>query len=147
MEQNRVPRGVRAAGQFAAATRTEPSLTLAPADTRLSTGPAPLGNRDLLGTGTLSDRNPAWTAAALKRFLGDADKLISNPVYRTAPPMRMYLTSRVEAIEATDEWKEWEAGYQRRSAANRRRKAAGDMPAPKVELGRGRNGFYPVVQR
>jgi hypothetical protein len=40
-----------------------------------------------------------------------------------------------------------EDGHQRRSAANGRKKADAEMAAPKVDLGQGRNGYYPVVQR
>ncbi|OOP65277.1 hypothetical protein BMF89_00045 [Arthrobacter sp. SRS-W-1-2016] len=61
--------------------------------------------------------------------------------------MRMFLTSRVEEVEATDEWQTWEDGYRRRSAANGRKKPDEEKTAPKVELGQGRNGFYPVVRR
>jgi hypothetical protein len=61
--------------------------------------------------------------------------------------MRMFLTSRVEEVEATDDWKAWEDGYRRRSAASGRKKSEEEKTAPKVELGQGRNGFYPVVRR
>jgi hypothetical protein len=60
---------------------------------------------------------------------------------------RMFLTARVEEIEATDEWKAWEDGYRRRSAANGRKKAEAEKAAPKVQLGQGRDGSYPVVRR
>lgn len=144
----RQPRGVRTGGQFAATEHAEPSLTsLAPVDTRPTAGNAPLNKRELMGPGTLSDRNSAWTPTALKKFLGEPDKLVRNPVYRNAPAMRMFLTARVEEIEATDEWKAWEAGYQRRSAASGRKKPEEEKTAPKVELGQGRNGYYPVVRR
>lgn len=146
---SRQPRGIPAGGQFAAIGHAEPTLTSlsSVADERPIAGASPVAKRELMGPGSLSDRNPAWTPAALKKFLGEPDKLIRNPVYRNAPQMRMFLTSRVEEIEATDEWKVWEDGYARRSAANGRKKADADSVAPKVELGQGRNGSYPVVRR
>ncbi|GAA4034771.1 hypothetical protein GCM10023063_18700 [Arthrobacter methylotrophus] len=145
---SRQPRGVRIGGQFAPTAHAEPSLTsLAPVDTRPNVGNAPLNKRELMGPGTLNDRNPAWTPTAIKKFLGEPDKLVRNPVYRNAPQMRMFLTERVEEIEATDEWKTWEDGYLRRSAANGRKKPEEEKTAPKVELGHGRNGFYPVLRR
>jgi hypothetical protein len=146
---SRQPRGVRTGGQFAATEHAEPTLTsLSPVvDERPIAGNAPLNKRELLGPGTLSDRNPAWTPTAIKKFLGEPDKLVRNPVYRNAPQMRMFLTSRVDEVEATDEWKAWEDGYARRSAANGRKKDEADKAAPKVELGQGRNGYYPVVRR
>lgn len=147
MEQNRILKGTRRAGQFAATEHAEPSLTLAPIDERPFTGAPSAAKRELMGPGALSDRNPAWTPAALKKFLGEPYKLVRNPVYRNAPQMRMFLTSRVEEIETTDEWKGWVAGYARRSAANVQKKADEDKAPPKVELGHGRNGFYPVFRR
>jgi hypothetical protein len=144
---SRQPRGARIGGRFAATEHAEPSLTLAPGDTRPNVGNSPLNKRELMGPGTLSDRNPAWTPAALKRFLGEPDKLVRNPVYRNAPRMRMFLTSRIEEVEGTDEWKAWEDGYRRRSAANGRKKTETVKTAPKVEVGKGRNGFYPVIRR
>lgn len=150
METNtsRQPKGVRVGGQFTATAHTEPTVTLTPVvDERPIVGNAPLNKRELLGPGTLSDRNPAWTPTALKKFLGEPDKLIRNPVYRNAPPMRMFSTERVEQVEATDEWKSWEDGHRRRSATNGRKKPEEEKTAPKVEVGRGRNGYYPVVRR
>jgi hypothetical protein len=148
MTNSRQPKGVRTGGQFAATAHAEPTLTLTPVtDTRPVAGTPAAGKRELLGPGSLTDRSPAWTPAALKRFLGEPDKMIRNPVYRNGPQMRMFLTERVEQIEATDEWKAWEAGYLRRSAANGRRKPEEEKTAPKVEIGQGRNGFYPVVRR
>ena len=140
--QRRLDRGtVRGAINHA-----EPSLTsLVPVDTRPAAGNAPLNKRELMGPGTLSDRSPAWTPTAIKKLLGDPDKLVRSPVYWNAPKMRMFETNRAEEVEATDEWKAWEDGYRRRSAASGRRKAEADKAEPKTELGRG--GYYPVLWR
>ena len=117
-----------------AAAHTETDVTLAPPP------PAPGA---LLGPGSLADRNPAWTPSAVKKFLGDPDKLVINPVYRTAPPMRMFLTSRVEQVEATEEWEAWQEANRRRRAAMTRK----EDKEPVVLVGHGRAGFYPVVRR
>lgn len=172
VEQNRVPKGVRTAGRFAAETRAEPSVTLEPdfqdvlaslskpakrkADKPKPTsarpdfsaeGPAPRGtesHREYLGPGTLYDRNKAWTPAAIRKFLPEPDKEVTNPVIHTGPPMRMFLTSRVEEIEATEEWAAWMVTNRSRSASSARRNADREE---RVHLGHGRSGFYPVVRR
>lgn len=59
--------------------------------------------------------------------------------------MRMFLTERVEKVEASEEWKAWEEANRRRSAASGRRKE--EKPEPLVQVGYGRNGIYPVVVR
>lgn len=40
-----------------------------------------------------------WTEAGITRFLKMHDKEADNPNYKSAPPMRLYLISRVEKIE------------------------------------------------
>jgi hypothetical protein len=132
---SRQPRGVRTGGQFVATSHAEAGVSLAP-----SSAAAP---GDLVGPGSLADRDPAWTPSAIKKFLGDPDKLVTNPVYRTAPKMRMFRISRVEQVEATDEWATWQE-------ANRRRRASTTRTAdkePVALVGHGRGGFYPVVRR
>lgn len=102
------------------------------------------GIQELIGPGNLRDRHRAWTIAAIKKFLGEPDKLVNNPVYRTAPKMRMFLVSRVEEVEATDEWKAWQEANCRRSSASTSRKEGKDAV---VLVGHGRTGPYPVVRR
>jgi hypothetical protein len=114
-------------------------------DTWLGAGTPQLGKLGMLGPGTLADRSPAWTQTAIKKFLGEPDKLVYNPVYRNAPQMRMFFTERVEKIEASEEWKSWEEASRRRSAASGRRQD--EKPEPAVQVGYGRNGCYPVVRR
>lgn len=148
METNtsRQPKGVRTGGQFTATAHSEPAVALTPVvDTRPGAGTPQMGKREMLGPGTLADRSPAWTPAAIRKFLGEPDKTVRNPVYRNAPPMRMFSTERVETVEASGEWKAWEEASRRRSAASGRRKE--QKPEPEVQLGQGRNGFYPVVRR
>lgn len=142
MSTPRQPRGIPTGGRFAASERAEPSIALTPVDSRAFPGAS--GKRELLGPGSLAERSSAWTPAAIKKFLGDPDKEIRNPVFRNGPKMRMYATERVEEIEASDEWAAWEDSYKRRSAATGGRKEA---TGPKVAVGYGRNGEYPVMRR
>lgn len=131
---SRQPRGLRSGGQFTAALHPESDISLQP---------SPQGPRALLGPGSLADRDPAWTASAIRKFLGDPDKLVTNPVYRTAPKMRMFLTSRVEQVESTEEWEAWQEANSRRRAAMTRKEDRGQV----VLVGHGRTGSYPVVRR
>ena len=43
-----------------------------------------------------------WTESMIKKFLGDADAEKDNPMYRSAPPMKLYAMSRVLATESED---------------------------------------------
>lgn len=62
-----------------------------------------------------------WTEGAITKFLGDPDKLGSNP-YSSKTPSHLYLLSRVKKAERTKKFKEWKAKSEtRRNAA---RKAA-----------------------
>ncbi|SDP48985.1 hypothetical protein SAMN04487914_11340 [Arthrobacter sp. ok909] len=96
---------------------------------------------DLIGSGLLAERNPAWTATAVKKFLGDADKLITHPAFGTAGKMWLYLISRVETVEATPEWDNWVAANRRRSAASG--KCTAD-PKLRSFTGYGRTGKYRI---
>lgn len=148
METNtsRQAKGVRAGGQLTAIAHSEPAVTLTPVgDTRPGAGTPQLGKREMFGPGTLADRSPAWTPTAIKKFLGEPDKLVTNPVYRNSPKMRMFLTERVENVEASEERKAWEDASRRRTATSGRRKE--DKSETKVEVGHGRNGSYPVARR
>jgi hypothetical protein len=132
---SRQPTGTRTGGQFTATSHGEAGVSLAPSSTA-----APV---DLVGPGSLADRDPAWTPSAIKKFLGDPDKLVTNPVYRTAPKMRMFLISRVEQVESTEEWETWKEASSRRRRSNTGR----EVKEPVALVGHGRGGFYPVVRR
>lgn len=77
---------------------------------------------DCTGTRTLTGRG--WTEAAIRRFLGEPDRLAPNPVYRSAAPARLYSLSRVIAAEAAAEWQEWRRSADRRSARGKEAAAA-----------------------
>lgn len=44
-----------------------------------------------------------WTDGMIRRYLGGPDKTATNPHYRCAPEMKLYLVSRVEAAESRAE--------------------------------------------
>lgn len=46
-----------------------------------------------------------WTELLLKRFLKAPDLIVDNPHYKSSPPMRLYSIVRLQAIEATPEFK------------------------------------------
>jgi hypothetical protein len=58
-----------------------------------------------------------WTDGAIRRFLGDADRTAPNPHARSAPPMRLYAVSRVEAVETSDTWRAQQPRRSQRKAA------------------------------
>ncbi|MFA5445678.1 MAG: hypothetical protein WC262_11975 [Bacteroidales bacterium] len=51
-----------------------------------------------------------WTEKAIATFLGDCDQEAKNPVFRSAAPAKLYLTSRVEAAEQSDAYRAFVAG-------------------------------------
>lgn len=64
-------------------------------------------------------RDRRWTAALVRAFLGEPDKLARNPHYRKAAPMRLYLLARVVEVEVTDEFKTALNGAAKRSQSAR----------------------------
>jgi len=48
-----------------------------------------------------------WTDAKIRDWLGEPDKLKINPMYRTAPQMKLYLEKRVIKKEKSNEFIEW----------------------------------------
>ncbi|HLL36538.1 MAG TPA: hypothetical protein VK545_22255 [Streptomyces sp.] len=73
-------------------------------------------------------RARGWTAALVRRLLGEPDLLRPHPLFRTARQIRLYRVERVEAAERGDEFRAVAAAAARRSAearttALRRRRA------------------------
>ena len=67
-------------------------------------------------------KGQGWTDAMVRRFLVEPDKLVPNPHYPKAAPMRLYAVARVEEAKSTDEYREaLEAANSRRE-----RKATAD---------------------
>ncbi len=46
-----------------------------------------------------------WTETLVKKFLGPPDASRPNPHYTSAAPMRLYAATRVEAMEACEDWR------------------------------------------
>ncbi|WP_285551753.1 hypothetical protein [Actinoplanes regularis] len=72
---------------------------------------------DCVGSGALAERG--WTAAAIRRFLGEPDRTAPNPVFRSAGPMRLFSLARVVAAEQTEQWQRWRERAVQRSARSR----------------------------
>jgi hypothetical protein len=65
-----------------------------------------------------------WTQTAVTRFMAEPDATMPNLRYRGSPPIRLYATKRVSAVEETREWREWyHASLRRRAAAVARAEA------------------------
>ena len=62
-------------------------------------------------------RERGWTEAMIRDYLGEPDATRPNPRYRSAAPMKLYLTERAEAAEASPEWVERKTRGARRRAA------------------------------
>lgn len=60
-----------------------------------------------------------WTDTAIKKFLGDPDKLGSNP-YSSKTPSHLYLLSRVKKAERTKRFKDWKQKSKTRRASARK---------------------------
>lgn len=58
-----------------------------------------------------------WTDGMIRDLLGEPDKLQQNPHYSGAAPMRLYLLTRVDAIEAMLDVEFMKKARERRSAA------------------------------
>jgi hypothetical protein len=62
----------------------------------------------------------AWTDALIRTLLGEPDRLVDNPHYRSAAPMRLDLVARVEAVEASPTWQDTQGARAARKAAAQR---------------------------
>lgn len=58
-----------------------------------------------------------WTASLIKCFLDQPDKTKVNPFYKSASPQKLYLVSRVEEIEKSQEFQEKKLIASKRSRA------------------------------
>lgn len=58
-----------------------------------------------------------WTDAMIGKFLGEPDKLVRNPRYRSASEMRLYAIDRVEAAEVTEDFKAFQEKSKNRRAS------------------------------
>jgi len=58
-----------------------------------------------------------WTPSLITKLLGEPDQLGRNPHYRSGPPTKLYLKSRVETAEALPEFIAAQSGRETRQAA------------------------------
>lgn len=61
-------------------------------------------DKNYLSKTAIKDRG--WTEGAIKKFLGEPDKLAKNK-RSSRTKVHLYLEDRVVSMESTDEWKEW----------------------------------------
>ncbi len=68
-----------------------------------------------------------WTDMAIKKFLGEPDKTAPNPYSRSRPPMKLFLKSRVDEAEKSNEFISWfEKTKENRAATSKRSKATAE---------------------
>ncbi|NNN35558.1 hypothetical protein HLK59_35380 [Streptomyces sp. S3(2020)] len=76
----------------------------------------------------------------VRQLLGEPDLLRANPYFRTAPPTRLYRVERIEAVEASPEFRAVSAATVRRSVAakaavqRRRREVLARIAAEPVDV-------------
>jgi hypothetical protein len=70
-----------------------------------------------------------WTDALIRRFLGEPDRLDSNPNYLSGPSMRLYRIERVLTAELSEDWRK---AFERACERSRSSRAV-------AEVVRGRN--------
>jgi hypothetical protein len=80
-----------------------------------------------LTAGRLKERG--WTEGLIKKFMPEPCKTMTNRVYRSKPPYRLYGEARVAGIETTKDWKEAAA-----IAAGRRKAALIAAETKRAEL-------------
>jgi hypothetical protein len=61
-----------------------------------------------------------WNEALAASLLGEPDRRVPNPHYRSGPPMKLYALSRVETAEASEAFRQAQAGRSGRVASARR---------------------------
>ncbi len=78
-------------------------------------------------------KDRGWTAALMRDFLGEPDKLVKNPHYRTGPPCKLYALGRVETAEQrADFQRRMERILARRPARRRAAKEHADRERQKL---------------
>ena len=92
-----------------------------------------------------------WTEAGINRFLEMPDKEVDNPNYKNAWPMKLYLISRVEKIEKSKKFLEFQeknikkvAGA-KKAAETRKERLLKEIQGWKIELVR--EDYEVVVHR
>src|SRR3990167_371939 len=65
-------------------------------------------------------KTKGWTDKGIDLFLQTHDKETKNPVFRTASPMKLYLKTRVEEIEQTKAFQEFQIGNEARKNGSKK---------------------------
>lgn len=68
-----------------------------------------------------------WSQKMIDMLLDECDETAQNPYYRSAPPQRLFLRQRVEAVERTPEFAAAQRAFEARSCSSR--KAADNLRA------------------
>ena len=74
-----------------------------------------------------------WTEGNIKSFLGEPDRLADNPHYKSAPKMKLFKLARVEKVEESSSFKEWQSKNATRRA-NIRLKSLEVMEKRRMQL-------------
>ena len=85
--------------------------------------PKPANSEGLLIANDLK-KDRGWTDTQIKTFLPEPDQTARNPFSRKAAPMKLYALERVEAIEATPEYRKAREASRTRQIAARTRALA-----------------------
>jgi hypothetical protein len=93
----------------------------------MPTKPKPKPDPLYYGRPTLRTRG--WTDALIARFLPEPDLLTPNPHYRMGLPRKLYLITRVEAIEASDRFL-----IAQKAAKRRQRRAAKAVETKRLDM-------------
>lgn len=65
-------------------------------------------------------KTKGWTDRGIDLFLQTHDKETKNPVFRTASPMKLYLITRVDEIEQTKAFQEFQIGNEARKNGSKK---------------------------
>ncbi len=63
-------------------------------------------------------KHRGWTDSAIKRFLPEHDDEKQNHVYRSAPPIKLYLINRVRGVEISEAFQAWKGESLKRRASS-----------------------------
>ena len=74
-------------------------------------------NKDCAYISLSSLKDRGWTESIIKRYALQHDKEAVNPYYRSAAPIKLYELHKIEAIEATEEFKELQSATLKRKEA------------------------------
>lgn len=74
-----------------------------------------MADKEFITRAGLKERG--WTDGAISRFVADCDQISPNPRSENAAPLKLYLLTRIEDIEQSNEFKEFALASDKRKAA------------------------------